>query len=186
MRRRDVLRAGGVVLAAGLGGCGARSGDPLVVSSPAFADGETLPRRFTCDGAGVSPPLVVDAVPEPTAALAVVGRSTIGVLDNPTLWTLWNVPASIERIPDTLARAPELDSLDGARQGATVRGEPGYRPPCPPRTQSADYWFQVYALPDPLDVAGGSAHEPAVEAIERTAIASNRLTVRYMRPGAGQ
>lgn len=181
MRRRDVLGAIGTLAAVGVAGCSARSGGALVASSPAFADGDELPARFTCDGEGVSPPLTIESVPEPTAALAVVGRSTVGVLNNPTLWTLWNVPPDVEAIPAALPRTPTVPELDDARQGTRPTGSVGYRPPCPPQNQQYDHWFQVYALDERLDVPGGALHEPALEAIESNAIASVRLTVTYTR-----
>lgn len=181
MRRRELLRAGGALALAGLGGCAARSGGALAVSSPAFEDGGELPVQFACDGVGDSPPFEIETVPEPTAALAVVGRSTVGVLNNPTLWTLWNVPRETERIPAALPRTPTVPALGDARQGARSGGEAGYRPPCPPREQAFDHWFQVYALETRLEVPGGTPNEQALEAIEPASLASTRITVSYTR-----
>ena len=44
----------------------------LTVASPAFERGEALPSRYTCDGAGESPPLSVGGVPDEAKSLAVV------------------------------------------------------------------------------------------------------------------
>ena len=40
------------------------------LSSTAFAEGGTLPPRFTCDGDGVSPPLAWEDVPDGTQGFA--------------------------------------------------------------------------------------------------------------------
>jgi Raf kinase inhibitor-like YbhB/YbcL family protein len=181
MRRRDLLVGCATVFGVSVSGCAARTGEPLVVSSPAFDDGDALPERFGCSGAGVSPPLVIESVPEPTAALAVVGRSTVGVLSNPTLWTLWNVPPETTRIPEDVPRTPTVATLGDARQGQRSTGPVGYRPPCPPRGQPYDHWFQVYALEAQLALPAGATHERAVEAIESNTLASDRLTVSYTR-----
>ena len=39
---------------------------PLTLTSPAFHAGAVLPQRFSCDGAGVSPPLDWSGVPAGT------------------------------------------------------------------------------------------------------------------------
>lgn len=185
MRRRTLLQAGTTTLALGLAGCITRSSSTtnLAVSSSALTDGGEIPRRFTCDGRGISPPLTVESAPDATAALAVVARSTVGVLDNPAFWTCWNIPADTTEIPAALPRTETLDALGGARQGTAGDGDPGYRPLCPPRNQPYDHWVQVYALESELDTAAGTGNEDALEAIEGTQIASDRITARYTRTG---
>jgi phosphatidylethanolamine-binding protein (PEBP) family uncharacterized protein len=42
------------------------------LSSTAFDEGEMLPPRFTCDGAGVSPPLAWKDVPDGTQHFALI------------------------------------------------------------------------------------------------------------------
>lgn len=49
----------------------ARVGD-LVLSSPSFAAGEAIPRRHSCEGEDLSPPLAWTAPPERTRSLALV------------------------------------------------------------------------------------------------------------------
>lgn len=185
MRRRTHLRACGAVLALGLGGCITRStpAGSLRVESPAFTDGGTLPQRFACDGRGISPPLTITETPEGTAALGIAARSTVGILDNPILWTCWNVPAETESIPEGLPRTETLSTLDGARQGVAGDGEPGYRPACPPPEQAYDHWVQVYALGESLSPGTGTKNDDALEAIEGAQIASERITVSYTRTG---
>src|SRR5690349_4221307 len=52
----------------------ARSSVPatIALSSPAFANGGPIPRRFTCDADDVAPPLSWSGVPAGTAELALV------------------------------------------------------------------------------------------------------------------
>jgi phosphatidylethanolamine-binding protein (PEBP) family uncharacterized protein len=42
----------------------------MVITSPAFTDGERIPEEFTCEGADVSPPLSWNGVPDGTVELA--------------------------------------------------------------------------------------------------------------------
>jgi Raf kinase inhibitor-like YbhB/YbcL family protein len=183
MRRRTLLEMTGAALGLAMAGCITRSddGSSLTVSSPAFEDGATIPRRFACDGRGISPPLTIDSVPTKATTLAVVGRSTVGVLDNPIFWTLWNVPAETTEIPAGLARTETVDALDGASQGTAGDGEPGYRPLCPPPEQAYDHWVQVYALDSELSVAPGTTNDDATDAIGDNQLASQRITASYTR-----
>lgn len=183
MRRRQVVGTLAGTIAAGLAGCTGGSTEPteaLVVSSPPL-DGETLPVEYTCDGAGRSPPFSIERVPEPTAALAVVGEYDRGLINEPIFWTLWNVPAEREEIPVGLPRTAEVASLDGARQGRPAGGEVGYEPPCPPAGEPYEHRFQVYALGETLDIDGGTDHDTATDAIGNAVLASRRFTVDFTR-----
>ncbi|MCK4349504.1 MAG: YbhB/YbcL family Raf kinase inhibitor-like protein, partial [Candidatus Krumholzibacteria bacterium] len=42
------------------------------LTSPVFEDGGTIPSKYTCDGADVSPPLEWSNVPEDTKSLALI------------------------------------------------------------------------------------------------------------------
>ncbi|EMA25052.1 MULTISPECIES: YbhB/YbcL family Raf kinase inhibitor-like protein [Haloarcula] len=187
MRRRHFVQTLGASALVGSAGCTGQSDDTapaFEVSSPAFSSGDELPARFTCDGDGVSPPFVIERVPEPTAALAVTAEYDGGVFSQPVFWTLWNVPPETERIPAGLHREPTLDMLGGARQGTQPPNEPGYEPPCPPAGQPYEHRFQVFALGEKLSLEGGTEQEQASEAIANALIASTRITVDYTHPAA--
>jgi Raf kinase inhibitor-like YbhB/YbcL family protein len=184
MRRRQLLRTLGTATVAGLAGCGGRAGETseaFSVSAPDLDSGGSLPVRFTCDGAGESPPFVVEQVPEPTAALAVIAEYDRGVINEPVFWTLWNVPPETERIPAGLPRTETVDSLGGARQGRPKRGEVGYEHPCPPEGQPYTHRFQVYALGERVAAEGGTDHDTVTEAIGDVVLGSTRFTVNYQR-----
>lgn len=188
MQRRTFLSAVGVASIGAIAGCvGGIAGcvggsepasEGFEAASPAFGDDETLPRRFTCDGDGVSPPFELRNPPEPTASIMVQGVTIAGVANEATFWSLWNVPPDTQRIPASLPNEPEVPSLDGARQGQSRVGTVGYKPPCPD-TQTTEYYFQAYALSERLDVDGGAPHERAVDATEGLVLASDRTDVTY-------
>ena len=66
----------------------------ISVRSPAFAEGQPIPRRYTCDGDNVSPPLNWTGLPAGTGSVAVckTGSPTmtmgltamVGKLNEPT------------------------------------------------------------------------------------------------------
>lgn len=184
MRRRRLLRTVGPVAAGAVAGCVGDSEETpgeFTVSSPTLDSGGSLAERFTCDGAGESPPFDIERVPDPTESLAVVAEYDSGGLTDPIFWTLWNVPPDTERIPAGLPRSGTVQSLDDAAQGRPEGGEGGYEPPCPQPGQRYTNRFQVYALGERLDVDGGTDHDTASEAIEDAVLASRRFTVGFER-----
>jgi len=184
MRRRRLLGLVGSVSVGAVAGCVGDSRETpgeFRVSTPALDTGGTLPDRFTCYGAGESPPFVVERVPDPTVGLAVTAEYDSGGITDPIFWTLWNVPADTDRIPAGLPRTATVDSLGGARQGRPEGGDVGYEPPCPQPSQPYTNRFQIYALGERLDVDGGTDHDTASEAIGDAVLASRRFTVGFER-----
>ena len=184
MRRRRLLTAIGTAVLGGVAGCSGSADErapSLVVSSPALESVDPLPTRFTCEGAGQSPPFVIERTPDPTVALAVIAEYDRGVINEPVFWTLWNVPPETDRIPAGLPRTATVESLGGARQGRRKGGEVGYEPACPPTGQSYEHRFQVYALGETVAADGGTDHDSVTEAIGNVVLASYRFTVDYTR-----
>jgi Raf kinase inhibitor-like YbhB/YbcL family protein len=140
-----------VVLALALAGCGGRgdsepasASDPtgtprtITVSSSAFGDGQPIPSKYTCHGAGTSPPLQWSGLPPDVGSLALV-------VDDPDApgggYVHWVV----------IGIGPGIDSADAGSPppGATeldASGGPGWSPPCPP-SGTHHYRFTVYAFP---------------------------------------
>lgn len=107
----------------------------FVLSSPAFAPGEPMSSRFTCDGRDVSPPLRWTAPPRGTVSLAL----TVTDPDAPggpfVHWRLTRISPSARALPE--------GSRAGGRNGF---GKTGYGGPCPPRGQAHRYVFELRAL----------------------------------------
>ena len=128
---------------------------PLNLSSPAFADGASIPERFTCDGADVSPPLRWSGVPSGTRSLALFcddPDAPGGVFHH---WVMFDLPADQNEVPEgyaTEARVAELGPSIGlgvrtVRQGVNGFGHRGYRGPCPPKEHGPHrYHFRLLAL----------------------------------------
>jgi Raf kinase inhibitor-like YbhB/YbcL family protein len=171
------------VLIAGCAPPGASSADDLaarplpaaiVVQSPAFADGGTVPARFTCDGAGVSPPLAWSGVPAGTSELAVVVDDPDAPRGTYVHWVVFGLDPGLTNLEEGVLPA-------GARQAESSGGEVGFVGPCPPGGSAHLYRFSVYALGETLDVPDGSGGGDALAAIAEAAIAVGRLTGRYGR-----
>jgi Raf kinase inhibitor-like YbhB/YbcL family protein len=119
----------------------------LKLISAAFAHAAEIPRRYTCDGQDVSPPLAWSGVPEATKSLALV-------IDDPDApdpkaprmvwvhWVLYNIPPSATGLAEGVA-ASRLPV--GAREGTNNWQRTGYGGPCPPIGRHR-YFHRLYAL----------------------------------------
>ncbi len=113
----------------------------MKLSSSAFADGAAIPRRFTCDGEDISPPLQWSNAPEGT-------RSLILLCDDPDApagkWLHWAVydipPTSTELVENVAEKAKMKQAINDFRKT-------GYGGPCPPHGHGPHhYHFRLLAL----------------------------------------
>ena len=139
MIRESLLSALALALLATASSQGAGAG--FQITSSAFPEGKEIPKRFTCDGENVSPPLAWTGAPVGTKAFALI-------LDDPdapsglfTHWIVFNIPASSHSLPEGVKPA--------ADQGTNDFGKPGYGGPCPPKGRHR-YFFHLYALKNEL------------------------------------
>jgi Raf kinase inhibitor-like YbhB/YbcL family protein len=147
------------------------------LTSPAFAPGGTLPARFTCDGAGDTPPLSWSGVPPEAQQLMLIVTDPDVPERRYVHWALYGLPAQVSALPEG---AP---SLAGAKQGRNSAGKNGWTPPCPERGAPAHrYEFDLYWLERPLDIGAGADGDALLLALKDVAGGRGRLVARYARP----
>ena len=100
----------------------------VALTSTAFAEGGTIPRKYTCDGANVSPPLAW-SVPSTAKSLALIADDPDAPLGTWTHWVVFNLPAGSTGLPEGIG--PQ-ESPGGRIQATTSFGKTGYGGPCPP------------------------------------------------------
>lgn len=153
-------------------GTGSTAGGGPTLESPAFADGDPIPTRYTCDGENVSPALSVAGVPPDGASLALVVDDPDAPGRTFTHWLLWGLPATTESIPEGVPTGETLSDLGGASQGTNDAGVVGYSGPCPPPSDGPHtYRFRLLALARPADIEPGAdraAFDDAVESVAST------------------
>jgi Raf kinase inhibitor-like YbhB/YbcL family protein len=116
----------------------------MQITSGAFADGALIPRRFTCDGEDLSPPLVWTGAPAGT-------RSFVLLCDDPDApagiwhhWAAYDIPADLMSLPEGAAQSAERSHF---KQALNDFGRTGYGGPCPPKGHgSHHYRFRLIAL----------------------------------------
>jgi Raf kinase inhibitor-like YbhB/YbcL family protein len=166
---------------AGCGGAQPESGkepagtapSSIAVTSRAFQDGDQIPKKYSCDGDDVSPPLAWKGLPVNTGAVAIVVDDPDASRGTFTHWVLLDLDPITAAI--TEGRIPV-----GARQAANSAGRPTYFGPCPP-SGTHRYRFTVHALSEATGLPDGTKLDEALRAIDARSLTRGRLTGLYSR-----
>ncbi|MFQ5927550.1 MAG: YbhB/YbcL family Raf kinase inhibitor-like protein [Terriglobia bacterium] len=148
------------------------------LTSTAFASGEHIPPRYTCDGEDISPPLKWSDPPENTKSFALIADDPDAPVGTWVHWVLYNLPAETRGLPEAVPGEAEL--ADGSRHGQNSWRRLGYGGPCPPGGTHR-YFFKLYALKEALDLPAGASKEQALQAMEGQILAQTELMGRYSR-----
>ena len=151
----------------------------FAVSSAAFANGAEIPRRYTCDGADVSPALTWQGAPAGTQSIALIVDDPDASVGTWTHWLLWNIPSKVTLLAEG---QPKVESLDnGARQGLNDFRRIGYGGPCPPPGNPHRYFFRLFALDARLDLKAGSPRADPEAALKPHILAEAEWMGTYKR-----
>ena len=136
----------------------------MQITSSAFEEGGAIPRKYTCEGDDISPPLSWSGIPSGA-------RSLVLIVDDPDApdpaapkmtwvhWVLYNIPAVADGLREAIG---EHGLPAGTRHGVNDWDRTGYGGPCPPVGQHR-YFHKLYAL----DVALPDPGKPKKAELER-------------------
>jgi Raf kinase inhibitor-like YbhB/YbcL family protein len=167
------------------GDAAAKNGAPpmtLHLSSSAIPNGGDIPRRFTCDGDDISPALSWNDPPAKTAAFALIVDDPDAPSGTWTHWILYDLPGSARKLPEDVAKDPQLSG--GGHQGRNSFRRIGYGGPCPPRGPAHRYFFRIYALDSATNLPPGASRDQLEHAMDGHVLASGELMGRYARAGS--
>ncbi|WJW76800.1 YbhB/YbcL family Raf kinase inhibitor-like protein [Thiohalobacter sp. IOR34] len=152
----------------------------LTLSSSVFEPGGEIPRRYTCDGEDVSPPLSWSGVPGEA-------RSLVLIVDDPDApdpaapkmtwvhWVLYNLPAELSGLPEAVDKLPA-----GSGEGLNDWKRTGYGGPCPPIGRHR-YFFKLYALDTRLPDLGRPTKTEVEQAMRGHVLEAAELVGTYRR-----
>jgi Raf kinase inhibitor-like YbhB/YbcL family protein len=141
--------------------------------STAFEHGAAIPRRHTCEGEDLSPPLQWSDPPEGTRALALVCDDPDAPGGTFTHWLAWGIDPGAGGLGEAEA-APH--------EGENDFGSTGYRGPCPPPGHGPHrYFFRLHALDGELELEQGAARADVERAIREHDLGSAELMGTYER-----
>lgn len=147
--------------------------------SGAFDSGDSIPRKYSCDGDNVSPPLSWRFVPDEAQALVLICDDPDAPEDPFVHWILYDLPVDIRRLEEGVPRKDRLAS--GGVQGRNSSGKIGYSGPCPPREPAHHYYFRLHALDQALNLPPGATRQQVLNRIEGHVLDSAELLGLYAR-----
>jgi Raf kinase inhibitor-like YbhB/YbcL family protein len=144
----------------------------MELTSPAFEHHQSIPKRYTCEGEDINPPLKITGIPKGT-------KSLILIMDDPDApngtwdhWIVWNI-APAEQIQEDSVPA-------GAVQGKNSWGKREYGGPCPP-SGTHRYFFKLYALDTPLTLGADATKQELLKAIGGSPLGYAELVGTYQK-----
>jgi Raf kinase inhibitor-like YbhB/YbcL family protein len=144
----------------------------LQVRSSAFADGQSIPTKYTCDGGNTSPPLEWTGAPATTKSYALICDDPDASAAGFTHWVLYDIGGTVTGLPENASTGVD---------GASSMKKPGYVGPCPPPGGAHRYFFRVYALDIVSLGRGGLTKDAVLAAMKGHIVDEGQLMGRYQR-----
>lgn len=150
----------------------------FALTSPAFAEGGTIPNPFTCEGRDVSPLLHWSNPPEGTQSFALICDDPDAPVGTWVHWVLFNLPPDISELHAEIP--PKKTLKNNARHGKNDFGKFGYGGPCPPGGTHR-YFFKLYALDTVINLESGITKAQLLEAMKGHILDEGQLMGKYKR-----
>lgn len=151
----------------------------LQLTSTAFADGQPIPSRNTCDGQNLSPALQWSDVPPAAQSLALICDDPDAPVGTWVHWVIYSLPPGTNGLPEGVP--PSLQLPDGSMQGENDFKQTGYGGPCPPSGNPHRYFFRLYALDSKPDLKPGLTKGDLLKTMKGHIIAEGQLMGTYQR-----
>lgn len=149
------------------------------LSSSAFKAGDSIPRRYTCEGEDVSPPLHWSVPPAATKSFVIIVDDPDAPVGTWVHWVMYDLPLDLRGLTEGI---PATDHLsNGALQGLNDFKRIGYGGPCPPPGKAHRYYFKLYALDVTLNLKPRATKAQVLDASKGHVLAEAQLMGRFAR-----
>jgi Raf kinase inhibitor-like YbhB/YbcL family protein len=149
------------------------------ISSSDFQNGGDIPKKFTCDGADVSPELSWTDPPPGTESFALIADDPDAPAGTWTHWVLYDLAAGTHSLAENV---PKVDQLpNGGMQGRNDFRKIGYGGPCPPPGNPHRYFFKLYALDSKPELKPGASRQEVEQAIKSHTLGKTQVMGKYQR-----
>jgi Raf kinase inhibitor-like YbhB/YbcL family protein len=160
------------------------SNGTLSVSSSDFPNNGAMPAALSEYAEAASPQLSWSAVPNARSYVVIMEDPDAKPLSPIVHWLMWNIPASITRLPQGIQKQARLSDPEGIMQGRNTRGSLGYTGPHAPVGETEHhYHIQVFALDGSLNVPIGADRDTLLMQMDGHVIAKGELVGRYSQVG---
>ncbi|MGQ9552127.1 MAG: YbhB/YbcL family Raf kinase inhibitor-like protein [Candidatus Bathycorpusculaceae bacterium] len=144
--------------------------EQLTITSPVFENNKPIPKKYTCDGEDVNPPLNIEGIPVGTRSLVLIVDDPDAPMGTWDHWIVWNIPPKNKIDEDSV---PGVEGVNDFRKHS-------YGGPCPP-SGTHRYFFKVYALDAQLALDSNSRKKDVEKAMKDHILAKGELVGLYSR-----
>ena len=155
------------------------TGSNFMLSSPAFANNEAIPERYSGSGTNYSPPLNWYDAPKSTKTFALILEDPDAPKGTFTHWVAYNIPGTARELAENF---PKQDMLpDGTCQLKNDASRIGYYGPNPPPGNVHHYIFTLYALDAKLKLPAGATRAQLEAAMKGHILSSGHIVGLFQR-----
>lgn len=151
----------------------------MEIKSAAFQHGGDIPRKYTCDGEDISPPLRWENAPPSTKSFALIADDPDAPVGTWVHWVIYDLPVNATELSEGVKPTETLPN--GVKQGMNDFRKIGYGGPCPPPGPAHRYFFRLYALDAETKVKPRATKQQLLDAIKGHILAEAQLMGRYKR-----
>jgi len=145
----------------------------MKLNTPAFADGGTIPKEYTREGANRNPPLHLEEIPDSARSLALIVDDPDAPSGTFNHWLVYNMDPKTKDIKEN--SVPVI-----ATQGRNDFGDTEYDGPQPPSGEHR-YFFKAFALDTVLDVPRGAKRQELERAMQGHVLDQAAVMGRYAK-----
>lgn len=145
----------------------------MKITSQAFTNNGYIPKKYTCDGEDINPPLNVGEVPPNTKSLVLIVDDPDAPMGTWAHWVVFNIDPEIKEIAENSVPA-------GSVLGKNDFGKLEYGGPCPP-SGTHRYFFKIYALDTILNLSQGTTKEEVEKAMQNHVLDWGEIVGLYKR-----
>ena len=144
------------------------------LTSDTFANGQSIPAKYSCVGKNISPALMWNEPPTGIQSFALI-------MDDPDApggtwvhWVLYNIKPDMRSLQEDLPITGKNIDPDAIFVGKNSGGKIGYDGPCPP-SGTHRYYFKFYALDTLISLLPGATKDQLLKEMDGHILAQTEL-----------
>jgi Raf kinase inhibitor-like YbhB/YbcL family protein len=151
----------------------------FTLSSNSFGPEQTIPERYTCESANISPALSWSNQPAGVQSFALIVDDPDAPAGSFTHWLIFDLPADTTFLPEDVdtGERPAVGGVQGTNDGSKI----GYTGPCPPEGSPHRYVFTLFALDTALGLEPGVSKAEVLAPMENHILGQTTLTGTFQR-----
>jgi len=145
----------------------------MKIISPSFLNNDIIPKKYTCDGDNVNPPLLISEIPNNTKSLVLIVDDLDNSSGNWNHWIVWNINPLVGSISENSIPQGGIVGINNFKKNE-------YSGPCP-LIGIHRYRFKVYALNNKINFNSKLKQNNLESKIEKLVIGQSEFIGLYKR-----